>query len=127
MPPTPTTSPLNMLLTPDLLPDDAPPPHHAPGSPARLACLQHLALWPDGCGEAELLLAIEKATGLQLADDELHTVLAALRRDERIAKERTMDGPRWFAPGARQAADVRMAHAAQQAQCPAAASAALLD
>lgn len=91
------------------------------GSDERLATLYHLAEHPDGCTAVELLQAIAKRTGRGLTDQQLADLLANLRTDERVACEVVRGagaGPsikRWFAPAARQAAEVRRAAAALQA------------
>lgn len=110
-----TASQLTMHLIPcepvatEARPGDAPPQHGALGSAARQAVLLYLAHRPQGATKEVLAHTI----GLD-ADITLR-VLTALRKDQRVACDRTEGLPLWYVPSAR-AAGGAWALAAREAQ-----------
>lgn len=112
---TPTVRPATMHLSPsepvatEARPGDAPPQHGALGSEARLAVLLYLAHRPQGATKEVLAHTIGLNEELTLR------VLTALRRDQRIACDRTEGLPLWYVPAAR-AAGGTWALAAREAQ-----------
>ena len=93
---------------PPTLPTSRPLQPGRPGSDARLAVLHHLAAHPAGALTAELLAVISLACGRPLPTGQAQHVLATLRDDKLLDRERAKQGGwRWFSPASRQAARIR--------------------